>query len=444
MGSGVERGSANRGGLIREGLNRGGLNREGLNRGDLNCGAFARGLVLALIVADGLVFRWGFRNLPAGDYIYFFRPWYDFIVEHHGFASLQYNFTNYNAPYLYLLAAVTYLPIPAIVGVKLISVVFDLVLVFFAYRTVGLRYPGSWWPVLAAGIVCFLPTVMLNSSWWAQCDAMYASLGLGGVYFVLRRRPGWACLFFGLAFAVKLQAIFLFPALLLFVVKKRVPWPFLGIIPLTYLVLDIPAVLLGASPLKLLTVYAGETGTYPQLSLDAPNIYQFLGSRTADQDLFRLAGIIVTGLLVAALVAVASRKELTDTGIVLAATVSVLLVPYFLPGMHERYFYLADALTVIAAFWLPRRLWPLPLLEQFASLLVYLPYLLSSTPDAPALDIPAALFDLPALAVVMGAALALATFTAWSAWRSRPGSAPRRSRPPEVAGHAASTGTPAR
>ena len=30
---------------------------------------------------------------------------------------------------------------------------------------------------------------------------------------------------------------------------------------------------------------------------------------------------------------------------ILAGTVAVLLVPYFLPAMHERYFYLADALT---------------------------------------------------------------------------------------------------
>ncbi|GAA3439104.1 hypothetical protein GCM10018954_087240 [Kutzneria kofuensis] len=38
----------------------------------------------------------------------------------------------------------------------------------------------------------------------------------------------------------------------------------------------------------------------------------------------------------------------------------MLLVPYFLPAMHERYFFLADALTVVAAFYLPRKLWALP------------------------------------------------------------------------------------
>jgi hypothetical protein len=72
------------------------------------------------------------------------------------------------------------------------------------------------------------------------------------------------------------------------------------------------------------------------------------------------------------------RVQLTPTRIVLAATVSVLLVPFFLPAMHERYFFLADAMTVVAAFYLPRRLWALPVLEQFASFCAYLPFLLGS------------------------------------------------------------------
>jgi hypothetical protein len=56
----------------------------------------------------------------------------------------------------------------------------------------------------------------------------------------------------------------------------------------------------------------------------------------------------------------------------------VVLVPYLLPAMHERYFYLADTLTVLSAFYLPRRLWYLPIIEQFASLFSYLPFLLMS------------------------------------------------------------------
>src|ERR1035438_1018447 len=72
-----------------------------------------------------------------------------------------------------------------------------------------------WW--LKAAVVLFLPTVVLNSSLWGQIDATYASLGLGGLYFVLRRRPWLACTFFGLALSFKLQVVFLFPVLLLLV-----------------------------------------------------------------------------------------------------------------------------------------------------------------------------------------------------------------------------------
>jgi Gpi18-like mannosyltransferase len=39
-----------------------------------------------------------------------------------------------------------------------------------------------------------------------------------------------------------------------------------------------------------------------------------------------------------------------------------VLVPFVLPSMHERYFYLADVLTLILAFYLPRQLWFVPII----------------------------------------------------------------------------------
>jgi len=115
------------------------------------------------------------------------------------------------------------------------------------------------------------------------------------------------------------------------------------------------------------------------LTLNAPNIYQYFSTTTST--VLRYGGIALTGILLLALIipVVARRVELTPTRIVLAATVSALLVPYFLPAMHERYFYLADTLTVLSAFYLPRKLWALPILEQFASVFSYLPFLLMTT-----------------------------------------------------------------
>lgn len=337
-------------------------------------------VAMAAIVVGGLALRAAFFHYQSGDYVAYFGRWYQYIQQNGGFAALKDQFANYNEPYLYLLALLSYTPLPALVAVKSISVAFDLLLAFFTFRIVALRRPGTWWPVLAAAIVFYLPTVVLNSSMWGQADAIYSALGLGGVYFVLRRRPWLAWVFFALAFAVKLQVIFLFPLLFLLVLRRRLPWLGILLIPAVYLLLDVPALAVGANFQALLTVYVTETNTYNQLTLNAPNVYQFLGN-VSDTTLFRDLGIVLTGVLALALIvpAVVRRIELTATRVVLAATVSAILVPYFLPAMHERYFYVADALTVIAAFHLPRRLWALPVLEQFASLFAYAPFLLGTT-----------------------------------------------------------------
>ena len=50
-------------------------------------------------------------------------------------------------------------------------------------RPAGCRWSPS-------GATFLLPTVVLNSAWWAQCDSVYASLCLGSLFFLLRRQTG--------------------------------------------------------------------------------------------------------------------------------------------------------------------------------------------------------------------------------------------------------------
>jgi Gpi18-like mannosyltransferase len=338
--------------------------------------------VATALIVLALAVRSAFFKYETGDYTTYFHVWYEFILDHGRFGALKYPFANYNEPYLYLLALLTYTPVGPLVGIKLISVSFDLVLGYFSYRIVRLRYPHGWVPTVAAAVVLFLPTVVLNSALWGQIDATYTSLALGGLYFMLRRRPWLACTFFGLALSFKLQVVFLFPVLLLLLLRRWAPWRALLMVPLVFVLMDLPALVVGASVSTLWSTYTGEVGLYQQLTLNAPNIYQYLG--ITESTVLRELGIALTLAIVLALIAivVVRRTQLNPTRILLASTVSVLLVPYLLPAMHERYFYLADALTVISAFYLPRRLWALPVLEQFASLLAYMPFLLATTTTA--------------------------------------------------------------
>ncbi|UXY29594.1 hypothetical protein [Streptomyces sp. HUAS TT20] len=340
----------------------------------------------------------------SGDYVTFLEPWYWHIVSHGGFHALaDPSFSDYNVPYLYLMAALTYLPLSSLVGIKWVSIPFDLALAYYTFRIVCLFRPTRRWAALGAGaVVLFLPTVVTNSAWWGQCDALYTAFLVGGIYHVLRDRPWWACTFFGIALAFKFQAVFLFPCLLVLVLVGRVPWRCLLAVPAAYLALDVPALVLGADPGRLLTVYAQQTDKYHTLTINAPSVYQFV-SVPGDTDPVRSAGILVAGVLVSLLMGMAvwslrRRRQgvpdsglrvpgLTDTRIVLLATCSAIVVPFLLPSMHERYFYAADVLTVMAACRLPRQLWCVPVLVQLAS---YGSYLTIMAPDvAPYLSMPA-------------------------------------------------------
>lgn len=76
---------------------------------------------------------------------------------------------------------------------------------------------------MTAGIaVLFLPTVVMNGAMWAQCDMMYVTFLLLCTLFFYKEKYVISFIWLGVAFSLKLQAVFLCPALLiLYVVRKK-------------------------------------------------------------------------------------------------------------------------------------------------------------------------------------------------------------------------------
>ncbi len=161
---------------------------------------------LAILFLLAIALRVSLYHVVTSDYTFFLSQWYDFIQTHGGFAALKYNFSNYNSPYLYLLALTTYLPIPKLVAIKTLSVAFDGVLGLFAYLILSLRYKRAYASIVGVLVILFAPTIIINSSAWGQSDAIYTAFCLGSLYFLLKERPARACVFFGLAISFKLQA----------------------------------------------------------------------------------------------------------------------------------------------------------------------------------------------------------------------------------------------
>ncbi len=215
-------------------------------------------VALALIVLAALAARHLFVDEVSGDYRMFVGPWYDELAANGGFAAVGTDIANYNPPYLYLLAGATYLPLPKILAIKLISVVFDVMLAAFAALIVRRHFPGPliWLSCFAA--VLFAPTVVVNSAAWGQCDSVYAAFCLGSLYFLLRQKPWWACVFFGIALSFKLQAIFFLPVLIIVLIVNRRRVLALLAVPATFLMLLIPAALAGRDWASLLTIYPNQ------------------------------------------------------------------------------------------------------------------------------------------------------------------------------------------
>ena len=348
-------------------------NRKGIrSRRDHRKALLAVGVLLAIMV------RYPLLPFESIDYRDGWRLWYDFIVQHGHFAALKYDFATYNVVHLYLVTTVAYFfpALHSLLAIKIISIIFDFVLAFFVYRCVRLKYrepnEGAI-PILATLTVLLAPTVVINSAMWGQADAIYTSFLVAWLYFFLAGRQAAAFIAFGVAFTFKLQSIFFGPFFLGLLVKKEANWRYIWLSPAVYLVSILPAWFIGRPLADLLLIYFGQADEFRDLCRNAPNLYQWIPNTYYD---FYPVGIAFTALVALGIAyfIFKSRVKITADHLVFLATFSVLVMPYFLPKMHDRYFFPADVIAIILAFYCPRY-WYVPVVIGSVSVLAYMPFL---------------------------------------------------------------------
>jgi Gpi18-like mannosyltransferase len=328
---------------------------------------FTLGIIAALIIR--------FLCLPnkSSDYKSFLEPWYNFITEHGGFAALKYDFYDYTPPYIYwlLIASSLLAWLPKIVSIKLVSIIFDFICAYFCYKLVRLKYPVGNFPNKAFLLVIFAPTVIYNSSLWSQCDGIYTAFLLGCLYYLCIQRNALAFICFGISVCFKLQAMFLLPLLLIMWCQRKVSWWHFSWIPLMYLVSILPAFIAGRPLPDLLLIYFNQSQKYKELAKGVPNLYQWIPDYYYREVV--PIGLILTTLAILLLTYSVHKNKLklNYQNIIHLSLISVLLVPYLLPKMHQRYFYPADLLSIVFAFYFPQYYW-VPIVVQICSLLSYL------------------------------------------------------------------------
>jgi Gpi18-like mannosyltransferase len=329
---------------------------------------------LAIVLAAGctvagLILRYLAREHATPDAVKYLIPWYGFARDH-GVGGLSEAFTNYTPFYSYLLLIAAKFdgwgqPLSL---VKAISVVFEFGCAIVAAQIV---WRATRLPLRASLAFCgvwLAPTVLVNGAVWGQADSIWNFFTLLSVSLFMQNRNG--VLPFAVACAVKAQGVFLGPFVLGMVLRRRIHWAWLAAVPVMYVVLAIPVLVAGRPVASLLRVYMDQADTFHYLTMNAANIWVFAGG-------VPYAIGVGVGLVLAAAAGLAlsvfimRSKQEGPEFILLVACVSLLLMPYLLPKMHDRYFY-AFELAVIALACVNPRYLPFAVIAQFDGVLSYL------------------------------------------------------------------------
>ena len=309
------------------------------------------------------------------DYQNFLAPWVDFYRRNGGFRALYQPVGNYNVPYLYFMALFSYSKIRDLYLIKLLSIFFDILLAWGGLRIVS-RLTES--PLRRLGVffsLLFLPTVFLNGAVWGQCDSIYVALAVLALADALEDHPWRSMVMLALSFGFKLQAVFVMPVFAVLLFAGKIQWKPLPVFPLSYVLLILPAVIAGRPFMDTLLIYLSESGSVGSaLNYNSASVFGFFRSVENPEAAAKL-GIFAAFLFMLLVLAVCFvfRRRLTDRLILAAALLLAIGIPYFLPHMHDRYFYVADVLSLMLAFGFPL-LSPVAALVQFGSLLGYYAY----------------------------------------------------------------------
>ena len=340
------------------------------------------GITLFIILVSILI-RISYMPIISNDYTEFLSKWFDLIKENNGIFALKMNFGDYNMPYVQIIALLTYLPINSLYSIKVVSIIFD----YIGSIGVGLLIyeitKDKNKAIIGFFITIMLPTIILNSSAWAQCDFLYVTFIIFSLLFLLKDKYKLSFAFLGIAFAFKLQTIFVLPMYFLYYVSDRkFPIYYFLIIPLVDIVLCLPSIIIGKSIYDLLFVYINQTGEYSEyISLNFPGIYPIIFQTTGTwvempNKVVKYLGILIPCIIyfIFAIIVFLKKIKFSKETIIKFSVWSIIFSTYLLPQMHDRYMFAADVIS-IAVFEIDAEKWYLPVIVNMASLYTYMSFL---------------------------------------------------------------------
>ena len=328
-------------------------------------------LLVVGVTILSLLIRMEVKHVISGDWTTWWEHWFNHLYQG-GFHALAGDWYDYAPPFVYLLWLITVLPINCMTGFKLMMTGFDFMASIVAALIIYEITKNRTKSLITYAIFFLSPVFVVNSVLWAQCDMLVMFWVLLCVYFFVKNQPSKAMFFFGVAFAFKLQPLWLAPMLVILWVNKRVDLKHFLWLPFCYFVGIIPAWIAGRPLGELLTIYISQTEAEGwSLALKYSNLYYLIGE-TGFIDEYHSAGVWLSLAVFMIVLYYIGRKKLKINAefILLLGGFVGLLAPFFLPQMHERYSFFAEVFLILYVILKPQKFY-LPVFQSLTSFMGY-------------------------------------------------------------------------
>ena len=311
-------------------------------------------IAFAFVFIAGCVIRTYLRRYVSNDASTFLLPWYEEIKKNGSLKGLGIQVGNYNVMYQFFIAIFTYLPIKALYSYKIFSCIFDIMLAFLGilfYRELS-EQKSEWMELLIFSMIYLSPIVFLNSAAWAQCDSIYVFFCILTMYLMMKEKYGFAMCAYGLAFAFKLQAVFLLPFLLICYLRSRKfsVYKFINVFIMLGITM-IPGVVCGRSFLDVFHIYMGQAkDNVGRITLNYPSFWNLLYTSESGHlksEIRVIAVLLTVCVLGMQYIWIVKRDiQMTKSNCLWIAFLTSYSCVLFLPAMHERYGFLYEILAL--------------------------------------------------------------------------------------------------
>lgn len=325
-------------------------------------------IFIITVILLSLIIRLYFVPWHSSDYDTYLKNWFIHFQENRfsGFKNI-YDISNYPALYMIIMCLISFLPnfsievlpdLSIILYIKLVSIIADYFIAYMVYKIIKNYTNKEYMALISFACVLFSPIVLFNSALIGQADGIYSSFIILSLYLFYNKKYKKAFLIYGIAFAFKLQSIFIFPFIILLYIKNRFHFKYFLLIPIPHIISSFIAAIFGADFIKALTILGGQS--HPNLNNRAPSLPALIFGDSSFEQFYKwmfMTFFIILALILCAVflyMFIKQKNKLNLDRFILWSLVISFSMPFILPSMHERYFYIAEILALIYAFMKPK------------------------------------------------------------------------------------------